>query len=117
MPQEEIILIASDSERQTGTIPSGGVARVYYDVLTERPYELTEHELHKEVARRRRRSDLQTDSYMLKRNKLVKHWGWGFHRDAQGRIGLVARESEAYARLSCSPGVKVTHGYRSRRSN
>jgi len=112
---DELILVANDCERTVGTLqPVGGVARAY-DVLVECSYEFTEAELHAEVARHRGKQDLRTETYMLKRNKLLKHWGWGLHRRA-GRIGMVACESEEYSRLLESPLVKKTRAYNSQRT-
>lgn len=48
----------------------------------------------------------------LRASPLVKQFGWGVHHDGEGRIALVAMESEDYARLLADPAVKKTPGMR-----
>ena len=51
----------------------------------------------------------------LRASPLVKQFGWGIHHDAEGRVALLAIESEAYRTLLDDPAVRKTPGMRSKR--
>lgn len=42
----------------------------------------------------------------LRTSPLAKQYGWGIHADAEGRLALVAAESDEYAELSANDDVK-----------
>lgn len=52
----------------------------------------------------------------LRSSPLGKRYGWGILHDAEGRVSLVPRESEEYARLAADPTLAHTRAMRSRRA-
>ncbi|WP_295010500.1 DUF6157 family protein [uncultured Microbacterium sp.] len=52
----------------------------------------------------------------LRASPLGKRYGWGVLSDAEGRVTLVARESEDYARHAADPALAHTRAMRSRRA-
>ncbi|MCB0054185.1 MAG: hypothetical protein KDE24_32085 [Caldilinea sp.] len=117
---EELIMIASDSESTHAIVPPAHepktIYRIGYEVLTEHPYQFAEAEFQHEVhIERRGRPDLRIEKYSIRRSPLVKRFGWGIHRDANGKLALVACDSEEYQRLLADPNVKKTPGFRTAR--
>lgn len=110
--QEELIMIAEDSPTTISIEPpydnqNKTVARIAYEVLTENPYKHTEREFYYEVhVVRRNRHDLKIDSYTIRRSELAKKYGWGFHRNSDNKLALVACDSEKYRELSEKKSVK-----------
>jgi hypothetical protein len=53
----------------------------------------------------------------MRASPLTKRYGWGVHHDAQGRMSLLALESEEYARFASGevPGVELVAAMRSKR--
>jgi hypothetical protein len=116
--REELIEIASDSPAIRGEEPpdSGtrkSIARISYEVLAENPYRFNEREFYHEVhVVRRGRPHLKIENYNIKRLALVKSYGWGIHRNSDGKLALVACESNRYKELQADPRVKRTKAYR-----
>ncbi|MGB4134965.1 MAG: DUF6157 family protein [Microbacterium sp.] len=52
----------------------------------------------------------------LRSSPLGKRYGWGILNDAEGRVSLVPRESEEYARLAADPQLAHTRAMRSKRA-
>ncbi|MDQ4215673.1 DUF6157 family protein [Microbacterium capsulatum] len=52
----------------------------------------------------------------LRSSPLGKRYGWGILHDADGRVSLVPRESEEYARLAADPALGHTRAMRARRA-
>lgn len=117
---EELIQIADDSPVESSREPhdtdtNKTVARVYYETLMENPYKYNEHELRYEVfVVRRNRPDLKIDRYSIRRIDLVKKYGWGIHRNSDGKLALVACDSERYKQLLADSSVKKSKASRSR---
>ncbi|MBA3390336.1 MAG: GIY-YIG nuclease family protein [Rubrobacter sp.] len=120
--REELIEIAADSHViRSEEPPYGGtgktIARVSYEVLAENPYVFSEPEFYHEVhVIRRKRPDLRIESYNIKKLALVKNFGWGIHRNKDGKLALVPCESERYKELLADQLVKKTKAYRNRSS-
>lgn len=114
--REELIEVAGDCPVDHAVEPPDvrtrkTVARIAYEVLISSPYRFTEPELFHEVhVARRNRPDLKIGSYNIKRSPLVQRFGWGIHRNAEGRLALVAMESERYRELQGS--IKRTKPFR-----
>lgn len=121
-PLEELIEVAADSSATRSEEPHDGgtaktIARISYEVLTESPYKFSEREFYHEVhVVRRKRPDLRIKNYNIKRSPLVKNYGWGIHRNSDGKLALIARESNRYEDLFANPLVKKTKAYRNRSS-
>lgn len=117
--REELIEIAPDSPATRSEEPPDSgtgktIARISYEVLAENPYKFSEREFYHEVhVVRRGRSDLKIENYNIKRLALVKQYGWGIHRNSDGKLALVACESRRYQELLADPLVKKTKAYRS----
>ncbi|WP_440890175.1 DUF6157 family protein [Vibrio sp. WZ-1] len=113
--KEELILMSQDTIATQSEMPpeSDAITRIVYEVLTEHPYRFTEPELHREVHYERRgMRHLKIGSYSIKRSNLLKKYGWGIHKDSDGRLALVASDTDKYVRLSQT--VKTSHGYRNK---
>jgi len=114
--REELIEVAEDCPVDHAVEPPGGKpnkirARVAYEILSECPYRYTEIEFFHELdVVRRNRPNAKIESYSIKRSPLVQSYGWGIHRNAQGKLGLVAMESDGYRELQGS--IKRTRSYR-----
>ncbi len=107
------------------------VAELQHRLLSSRPYELTEEQLHVRVHGLRKGFDeqaigasydeLRAELYAkpqacLRASALTKRYGYGAHYDAQGRIGLYPRESDIYARLAGDSGLQQLAAMRSSRA-
>ncbi|WP_222433376.1 DUF6157 family protein [Vibrio cyclitrophicus] len=116
--KEELILISQDTIATQSEIPpeSDAITCIVYEVLTENPYRFTEPELHCEVHYERRgMHHLKIGSYSIKRSNLLKKYGWGIHKDSDGRLALVASDTDKYVRLSQT--IKTSYGYRNKSNN
>ena len=116
--REELIVIAQDSPAMRSEEPPDNgatktISRVQYEVLAENPYKFSEREFYHEVhVVRRGRSDLRIENYNIKRLALVKRYGWGIHRNSDGKLALVVCESNRYRELLADSLVKKTKAYR-----
>lgn len=116
----ELILVAANCPVNKGTEPpddrkSKTISRIKFELLTAKPYEFTEEEFFKNVHHViRNKSDLKIKSYLLARVQLARQWGWGIHRDSNGKLALVGWETPEYRRLKNDPSVKQTRAYRAR---
>lgn len=114
--REELIEVAEDCPVEHAMEPPDGspkktIPRITYEVLINNPYMYTEIELFHEIhLARRNRPGLKIESYNIKRSRLVQMFGWGIHRNPEGKLALVAMESEKYRTLQIS--IKKTKAYR-----
>jgi len=131
---DTFIQVAPDSTASTGLVPpmrgeARTVPRIEYELLSQNPYKLTQHELifethilHKGIpvgeAKRRRTAiwdGLFQKSYpCMRASMLPKKYGWGVHYDAGGRLAIYAVDSAEYARFAKS-GLTIVFAMRSRR--
>lgn len=120
--RDTLITASPDTPVTVGTIPEKPetVAGVQHALLAGKPYALTSDDL-LHAAHLARGGDKDRDAFFakpqacLRASPLVKQFGWGVHHDGEGRIAMVAMESEAYARLLADPAVTKTPGMRRRR--
>ena len=117
---DTLITIAPDSPTQRSVVPDltkGSVASQQYQWITKQPYALTSDDvIFRRVAEKEgipeadraaaRVEYFQKGRACLRASPLAKQYGWGIHADANGRIALVAAESDEYAELSASDDVK-----------
>jgi len=112
--QEELIEVAEDyvekfSEEPPDVVPKT-ITRLEYELLITNPYKFTEREFFYEVhVVHRKRADLKIETYQIKRSPLVKSFGWGIHRNQEGKLALVPLESDRYKELQES--IKRTKSY------
>ena len=117
---DTLITIAPDSPTRKSIVPDltkASVASQQYQWITEQPYSLTSDDvIFRRVAEKEGISEadrsaaqkeyFQTGRACLRTSPLAKQYGWGIHADAEGRIALVAAESDEYAELSSNDDVK-----------
>jgi hypothetical protein len=136
---DTFIQIAPDSTAERGVVPESTrepkpAYLIEYELLAGTPYRYTNDELLFEVHVRRmglgeaeldaQRDELWREFFAkshacMRASTLPKKFGWGVHSDAEGRLALVARESEAYRRFveAGERGeLKLTAAVRSRRA-
>ncbi len=102
------------------------IAALHYRLIAEQPYSRTSDDVIFETHARRhgipvddsaaREEFFSRGQACLRSSPLGKRYGWGIHHDAEGRVALVPRESEEYARLAADPATAHTRAMRSRRA-
>ncbi|MET0296540.1 MAG: DUF6157 family protein [Microbacterium sp.] len=128
---ETFIEIAEDSPAGHAVEPPARdeptIAQLHYELISTHPYELTSDDVVFETYARRagiseedrsaaREAFFSKGQPCLRSSPLTKRYGWGVHSDAEGRVALVARESDEYARLSADSAVAHTRAMRSKRA-
>ena len=121
------ICVAKDTRTTTGKEPperdgSPSVARLQYELLTSKPYKLTQEEILFEVHVQRldlnagdvkkRRKELWSEFFSksqacLRASPLPKTYGWGIHFDDRGRAALHPVDSPEYRRLASDRSAKL----------
>lgn len=109
------IAVAPDCPAAVAEEPPSGaqptVASLQYELLRDRPYELTSDDLLFEVHMVRSGLDASArnaerqrffgrDQPCLRASPLPKRYGWGIHHDTEGRVALVGLGSAEYAILA-----------------
>jgi len=103
------------------------LARLQYELLSERPYALTLDDLDAAVhfaknevpedGREAERSALLAKGRpCMRASPLTKRYGFGAHHDSEGRIALVPVESERYRALGEEAGLSVVRAMRNKRA-
>jgi hypothetical protein len=103
------------------------IAQLHYELISSRPYELTSDDVLFETYARRagvpederdaaRTAFFSKGRACLRSSPLGKRYGWGIHHDADGRVALVARDSDEYARLAADADIAHAKAMRSRRA-
>lgn len=102
------------------------IAALHYRLITEKPYGRTSDDVI--FATHALRQDIDPDDEAareaffakgqpcLRSSPLGKRYGWGIDHDAEGRVALVACESEEYAVRAADPALAHTKAMRSRRA-
>ena len=102
------------------------IAELHYALIAAEPYARTSDDVLFETSARRagigdedrdaaRQAFFSKGQPCLRSSPLGKRYGWGTHHDAQGRVALIARDSESYARLAADPELAHTRAMRSAR--
>ena len=114
-----LIQIADDSPTATSVVPNlqkQSVATQQFVMITDEPYTHTSDDvIFARVAEKNgialedipaaRDDYFRTGRACLRTSPLAKTHGWGIHADAEGKLALVAAESEEYQRLVADEGV------------
>jgi len=124
-----LIEVSADCAAGTGVVPQrvGSVAALQYGFLSGAPYRFTSDALLAAVAATRRGLGeaewprvgaelFARPQACLRASPLVKSYGWGLHHDAEGRVALVARDSDEYQRLLADTALTKWRGMRSART-
>lgn len=115
-----LITIANDSPTLTSTEPNmekSTVASQQFRWISEQPYHFTSDDvIYRRVAEKEgvadhlreagQREYFRTGRACLRASPLPKQYGWGIHSNAEGKIALVAAESEEYGNLMADESVK-----------
>lgn len=115
-----LITIAPDSPTPKSVVPDlskASVASQQYQWITEEPYQLTSDDVifrrvaEKDAIPTGDRQEAQKEYFQkgracLRTSPLAKQYGWGIYADEDGKIALIAAESEEYAELLGNDEVK-----------
>lgn len=115
-----LITISEDSPTHTSAVPDltkSSVAAQQFQWISEQPYELTSDDvIFRRVAEKEGIADhlrekakqeyFQKGRACLRTSPLAKQYGWGIHANEEGKLALVAAESEEYAKLLADDSVK-----------
>ena len=130
------IAVAPDTHATAGVVPPRRagpptVAALEYELISSRPYRLTQEEVQFAVHVRRQgiqpervvteREQLWADFFArpiacMRSSPLPKTYGWGLHFDDQGKVALVPVGGSEYERLAGDPTIEQTRAMRSRRA-
>lgn len=101
------------------------IAALHYRLIAEQPYGRTSDDVVFETFALRtgiavddaaaREEFFGVGRPCLRSSPLGKRYGWGLHHDDEGRVALVARESEEYALRAADPDAAHTRAMRNRR--
>ncbi|UJP10223.1 DUF6157 family protein [Microbacterium sp. KUDC0406] len=101
------------------------IAALHYRLIAEQPYGRTSDDVIFQTQALRQGIDdtakarevfFSKGQACLRSSPLGKRYGWGVLSDAEGRVTLVPRESEEYARLAADPTIGHTRAMRSKRA-
>ena len=102
------------------------IGALHYRMIAEHPFERTSDDVIFSTWALRRGIDpddreardefFSRGQACLRASPLGKRYGWGVLSDAEGRVSLVARESEEYALLAADPTLGHTRAMRAKRS-
>jgi len=128
--RDTFIEVSEDCPIDHGAEPpiaeNASIAALHYRLISERPYELTSDDVLFETYALRKGIDtddaearaefFSKGQACLRSSPLGKRYGWGTHHDAQGRVGLVSRDSDEYAALAADASLTHTRAMRSSRA-
>jgi hypothetical protein len=131
------ITVSGDCPTERGLIPpekknGKSKPRIEYELVHNQPYTFTQkelmfqtHVLHKEISEEElalRGTEIRSAFFSkpmacMRASMLPKKYGWGLHFNEEGKVALVARESEAYDRFAGGEDarLKVLAGMRNSR--
>lgn len=124
-----LITVAPDSPTEKSVVPDltkSSVASQQYQWITDQPAELTSDDvIFRRVAEKQDIAEadrpaaqaeyFQKGRACMRTSPLAKQYGWGIHHNAEGKVSLVAVESEQYAELLKDDQVKKTPAMKSSR--
>lgn len=124
------IEVAEDCPTDHAQEPPAGdkptIAALHYRLITEKPYGRTSDDVIFATHALRQGIDPDDEAAReaffakgqpcLRSSPLGKRYGWGIDHDAEGRVALVARESEEYALRAADPALAHMKAMRSRRA-
>ncbi len=98
-----------------------------YEMMANNPYKYTQEDIlfetyaeHKKIPAAKRQEERKKffakGQPCLRSSALAKHYGWGVHRNAEGRGALYAVESKEYKILSKDSRLKHLKAMRSKRT-
>ncbi len=127
-----LIEVAEDSTTISGQAPpvrgdKRSIANLQYEMLVDRPYQLTSDDLLFAVFAARnqlpeadwaeqRERFFSKGQACLRASPLAKRYGWGIHSDAEGKIALYGVDTVTYQRLVADERIVKTRAMRSKRA-
>ena len=125
---------AADTRASAGMVPPARgdkktIARIEYELISSRPYQLTQEEVQFEVHVQRLGLDAQEVKARLSQiwselfskpmacmrtSPLPRSYGWGLHFNEEGKVALVGVETEEYERLSRDGALVHTSAMRNK---
>lgn len=89
---------------------------LFFEELIKNPYFYTPEQIIRRVhVEIRNKTKLKLPSYSIRRNPLLKQFGWGFHIDERNRIAVVGCDSAKYKALLEDASVKKVNAYKNRK--
>lgn len=127
---DTFIEVSEDCRAEHGEQPpiaeNLSIAALHYRLLSEESYTRTSDDVLFATHALRRGIDpddvaareefFSTGQACLRSSPLSKRYGWGTHHDAEGRVALISRDSQEYARLAADPMLAHVKGMRSSRA-
>lgn len=118
-----LITVSADCPVGAGTPPDkpGTVADRQFARLSANPYQMTSDDLLLAVECERK-GPVTAEIFFgkpqacLRASPLVKKHGYGLYHDANGRVALIAMDTDEYARLLADASVQKRPGMRSART-
>lgn len=125
------IEVAEDIAAVKGEIPptkndTPSVATMQFDMVAEKPYQYTSDDVFFAVFAERsgitesefdtaRKAFFSKGQPCFRSSPLTKRYGWGVHSDAEGKIALVALDSEQYEKFLNDTSIKKVKAMKSKR--
>lgn len=123
------IEVAEDSPVEKAEIPplrgsKKTIARMQYEMISEHPYQFTSDDVIFKIHASRKglsqsREELEKffskGRACLRSSPLAKRYGWGIHSNEQGKVALIALESDKYQKLTGDQDLAHTRAMRSSR--
>jgi hypothetical protein len=126
------IEIAEDCPAKKGEIPplkgeEKTVALLQFEMVAHHPYKYTSddvifgvHAIRKNIPQAKlaaeRKLFFSKGQACMRSSPLTKRYGWGVHNNAEGKIALVAVDSQDYKKLKSDKKLEHTRGMRSKRA-
>jgi hypothetical protein len=129
---DTFIEVADDCPAVTGQIPpvnanAPSVATIQFELISQQPYAFTSDEIIFHVYAIR--NDLAASDYAiakkeffskgqacLRSSALGKRYGWGIHADHQGKVALIAIETDDYKKYCSDISLKKVKAMRSKKA-
>jgi hypothetical protein len=126
------IEVAEDCPAASGTIPNRSdtkptVAALQFAMIAPYPYKYTSDDVLFTVyadregiepadRKKARKTFFAKPQACLRTSPLARRYGWGIHHDAEGRVALVAIDSEEYREFAGNPDIQHVKAMRSKRA-
>ncbi|WP_421826063.1 DUF6157 family protein [Larkinella sp.] len=126
-----LIAIADDCPASRGETPpqkgdAKSVARLQFEMLSQKPYHYTSDDVLFQVYADRndlteserpaaRQQFFSKGQPCFRASPLTKRYGWGVHSDENGRIALLGCETEEYDKLASDGNLQVVKAMKSSR--
>ena len=126
------IHVADDSTATVGSAPElkgdeKTLPVLQYEMIADHPYRYSEPDIafetfadHKHISAAdrpmERKKFFSKGQPCLRASALAKRYGWGFHKDAAGKVAMYAVDSKEYERFAHDAGLKHVMAMRSRRA-